>query len=143
MFRFVAVLMSALLSASSFAQATPQPAQLFAGNWSADANFTSTLQSNPNGNYFWIGKTWGQINPSGKFRFLAENGCEINGLLAPYLSAMSAVAKITSCANSPMNGIYSGYVSGTRPTISITFSSNNSLTGKFDQFAIKGTFTLY
>jgi hypothetical protein len=131
-----------ILSLQTIAQ-TQLPAKQIAGNWSADASFTSTLQTNPAANYFWVGKTWGRIEESGKAQFTSESGCSFVGLLNKSLYGsryINGQAQVTGCKNEQMNRVYRFRAIQTGDLIELELTNTVFIAYKQDNFQIVGTF---
>jgi hypothetical protein len=123
-------------------------AEKVAGNWASDVRMSSSLSSNPALNYYWVGKMWGRLEPSGKMTFVADNGCEISGLVHDaHGYEISGDVDVSKCGFKDMNRRYSASVkfkSG-KPNISISlrYLKNGGGNGKIDTWNIDGTFLRY
>lgn len=127
-------------------QGTQLPAQAVAGYWATDAKFESRIASKTKQEYWWVGKMWGRIDPTGKMQFEAANGCAVSGLLAPSGTQWQGTAMVTGCQNQDMSGKYSLYVSGGtgQPHMSLRLTSSRSQPSlATDTYEVSGTFSRY
>lgn len=129
-----------------YADAQPQIAPLteIAGRWTNDVQISGQSQFNQSENFFWVGKFWGVVDPTGKFRFASENGCRYEGLAYPYFSWWEGQASVTNCANRSMNRIYAVQFRKTGSFLSFSGSATSIGPGRVEgAYALKGTLSRY
>jgi hypothetical protein len=136
------MIVAATLSPSVHSQVGP----LFdiSGKWANDLKITAQSISIQSANYFWVGKIWGLIEPSGKFYFRTENGCHFEGLAQPYGGHWEGQANISRCENPAMNKVFqiSFYKNGSF----LDFSGNHTQMGvsRIDvTYSLKATLSRY
>jgi len=141
--------MAALLLAGGSSAAQPrQHAEQLAGYWTTDAQWSSQINSASRPAYFWVGRTWGRVDATGRVQFQADNGCVSTGLLSPIFPEVSwsGTLNIEGCKQSDMNGRYSATVQGGKASQPMSLqlrSTRFHQGGKTDTYEVKGTFTRY
>lgn len=122
---FIAMATLSALAIDAIAQS--QPADAIAGTWTSDAQFIAK-SSDPTPLYFWVGRIDGEITPTGRFTFRAENGCQLTGLLTPIekpKGKFKGAINITACRYQYMNRTYELEV--LRMANSLKLSAHNKL----------------
>lgn len=140
------IIIAALAWVPLFVAAQGQPARLpvadAAGLWSSDARFSSTLVGGRQG-YWWVGRTWGRLDPTGRMQFAADNGCEISGLVEPYMVRYEGMAQIERCKDPQMNGRYTAQLQLSGLVLSFHLRSSRTSMSGTEGFEVKGTFSRY
>lgn len=135
-----------LIFCGFYADAQPQIAPLteIAGRWTNDVQISGQSQFTQSENFFWVGKFWGVVDSTGKFRFSSENGCKYEGLAYPYFSWWEGQASVTNCPNPSMNRMYSIQFRKTGSFLSFSGSATSIGPGRVEgAYALKGTLSRY
>ena len=127
------------------------PAAAAAGNWVADVKMLSSSSKRPDSDYWWVGKMWGHIEPSGKFDMRTENGCTANGVITrKSYQGLTGEIMLSGCQQDSMNRRYmitatGGPVDGRGNAMLINFdaSQNGGGPGLLDVWRIEGAFAKY
>ncbi len=138
------VLGLALHSSVGQTQQPNLPLAEIAGRWTNDLQMTGQSQFTASENYFWVGKIWGALEPTGKFVFRSENGCQFEGLAAPYITGWNGQVAVSKCLNASMNRVYSISFNKAGQFLSMTGSASVIGVGRIEgTYAMKATLSRY
>ena len=134
----------ALHSSVGHTQRPNLPLAEIAGKWTNDLQMTGQSQFTASENYFWVGKVWGSLEPTGKFVFRSENGCQFEGLAAPYITGWNGQVAVSKCLNASMNRVYSISFNKAGQFLSMTGSASVIGVGRIEgTYAMKATLSRY
>lgn len=123
-----------------------QPAQAIAGQWSADVRMSSSIASGRYEQHWWVGRSWGRIEPSGRMSFATESGCVFHGLLlSPAFNQYSGHVQATRCNSRQFDRRYQASVSSINngANIRVRLTTVDFVKGGTDSFEVTGDFVRY
>lgn len=134
----------ALHSSVAHTQQPSFPLAEIAGKWTNDLQMTGQSQFTASENFFWVGKVWGALEPTGKFVFRSENGCQFEGLAAPFITGWNGQVAVSKCQNASMNRVYSISFNKAGQFLSMTGSASVMGVGRIEgTYAMKATLSRY
>lgn len=140
--KFIFPCLIALLSNHSMGQNAPLEG--IAGKWTNDIQITGSSNYNKSENFWWVGKLWGTIEPTGRMAFKSANGCLFEGLAYPSFSTFEGKLFVTNCSNPSMNRTYGVRLSKNGNLLSLYGTSTSMGIGRVDaSYELKATLSPY
>lgn len=117
------------------------------GQWITNGTITSTTTESAYRDYVyaWKGQILGAVNEEGKFRFRADNGCEIVGSAVPFASdtMWSIETETQNCPIKHLNQRMVGRISREGQTITLKVEDPPFAMGRHVAYELKGVFRKY